>query len=72
MALIIDDFFIGLIRGMIAFLSLVAQIAAGIIALATRDLQSMVVTIMALLVFLYLLWWAPTHLPDSWYMVPIK
>jgi len=72
MAFIIDDFIFGIIRGAIAFLSFVGQAMAGVIGLATRDIQSMVVAILALLIFLWMLWWAPSKLPESFYFIPIK
>jgi hypothetical protein len=72
MAFIIDDFIIGIIRGAILFISLVSQIVAGVIGLATRDVPSMVLTLFVLLIFLWFLWWAPEKLPESYYFVQIK
>lgn len=59
MAFIIDDLIIGLFRAAIAFLSLLGQISAGVIGIATRDEQSMVAVIILIMIFLYLLWWTP-------------
>lgn len=64
MAFIIDDVIIGLFRAAIAFISFLGQISAGIIAISTRDEQSMVAVIILVLIFLYLLWWMPSALSD--------
>ena len=73
MAFIIDDLIMGILKAFIALLSLIAQVTAGVISIATRDEASMMMTIIALMVLLYLLWWEPQRLPDTTFViVPLK
>ena len=73
MAFIIDDLIMGLLKAAIALLSLIAQVTAGVIGIATRDEASMLMTVLALMVLLYFLWWEPQRLPDTYaYIIPVK
>lgn len=64
MAFIIDDLLLGIIRTVIALISLLVQISAGMIGIATRDAESMTAVVFLLIIFLYLLWFTPASLSD--------
>ena len=64
MAFIIDDLIIGLFRTFLMALSFGSQIVSGVIAISTRDEQSMVAVIILILILLYMLWWMPSTLSE--------